>query len=144
MMPRSCRFGRFDITLARDFVFTASCAHAWLHPAGNNSRSKTTCRIPGKIAGIKLLGVGPDDNLVYSQSRVAICSCHCLKRSQTMLRSLEQCALFTVHHLFLEIDNSLVASVLFHWEEIKAGFLLWLCLQCFDAVGWAAGRASGL
>ena len=23
-------------------------------------------------------------------------------------------------------------------------FLHWLCLQCFDAVGWAAGRASGL
>ena len=21
---------------------------------------------------------------------------------------------------------------------------LWSCLQCFDAVGWAAGRASGL
>jgi len=20
----------------------------------------------------------------------------------------------------------------------------WICLQCFDAVGWAAGRASGL
>jgi len=23
-------------------------------------------------------------------------------------------------------------------------FLLTVCLQCFDAVGWAAGRASGL
>jgi len=23
-------------------------------------------------------------------------------------------------------------------------WLKWLCLQCFDAVGWAAGRASSL
>jgi len=22
--------------------------------------------------------------------------------------------------------------------------VMWLCLQCFDVVGWAAGRASGL
>jgi len=25
-----------------------------------------------------------------------------------------------------------------------ANLLVNLCLQCFDAVGWAAGRASGL
>jgi len=25
-----------------------------------------------------------------------------------------------------------------------AAVCLWCCLQCFDAVGWAAGRASGL
>jgi len=25
-----------------------------------------------------------------------------------------------------------------------AGFCIFVCLQCFDAVGWAAGRASGL
>jgi len=22
--------------------------------------------------------------------------------------------------------------------------MMWFCLQCFDAVGWAAGRASSL
>ena len=33
-------------------------------------------------------------------------------------------------------------------ECLKEFFQVWLyfflCLQCFDAVGWAAGRASGL
>jgi len=29
-------------------------------------------------------------------------------------------------------------------KRITVGFLLRYCLQCFDAVGWAAGRASGL
>ena len=28
--------------------------------------------------------------------------------------------------------------------KIIISFVLALCLQCFDAVGWAAGRASGL
>jgi len=27
---------------------------------------------------------------------------------------------------------------------VTAGFYMSPCLQCFDAVGWAAGRASGL
>jgi len=37
-------------------------------------------------------------------------------------------------------------------KKLSGGVLAWLsvwskvqtCLQCFDAVGWAAGRASGL
>jgi len=32
-------------------------------------------------------------------------------------------------------------------SKIQIGFTFWCrltCLQCFDAVGWAAGRASGL
>jgi len=28
--------------------------------------------------------------------------------------------------------------------QILMPSVLWRCLQCFDAVGWAAGRASGL
>ena len=36
--------------------------------------------------------------------------------------------------------------VCFVWINVLvvASSLLLLCLQCFDAVGWAAGRASGL
>jgi len=34
------------------------------------------------------------------------------------------------------------------FNKIQIGFTFWYwvtrCLQCFDAVGWAAGRASGL
>jgi len=29
-------------------------------------------------------------------------------------------------------------------EKLYAACLVDKCLQCFDAVGWAAGRASGL
>jgi len=31
-------------------------------------------------------------------------------------------------------------------SKIKIYFLVveWVCLQCFDAIGWVAGRASGL
>jgi len=29
-------------------------------------------------------------------------------------------------------------------EPFSWSFLLWLSLQCFDAVGWITGRASGL
>ena len=28
--------------------------------------------------------------------------------------------------------------------ELKQLYVLKTCIQCFDAVGWAAGRASGL
>jgi len=27
---------------------------------------------------------------------------------------------------------------------VKVIYVFYLCLQCFDAVGWVAGRASGL
>jgi len=57
-----------------------------------------------------------------------------------------------------------INSVFLHWTFINVSFIEfqsesdvksvyamqlaccceWLCLQCFDAVGWAAGRASGL
>ena len=30
------------------------------------------------------------------------------------------------------------------WNDRMVFFLLFTCLQCFDAVGWATGRASGL
>ena len=34
----------------------------------------------------------------------------------------------------------------FHEDKTFVALLLtcWICLQCFDAVGWAAGRASSL
>jgi len=39
---------------------------------------------------------------------------------------------FFVVNLFLIIKNKLTSKVIYH-----------LCLQCFDTVGWASGRASG-
>jgi len=37
-----------------------------------------------------------------------------------------------------KIDASLLST------NIEFAFSALICLQCFDAVGWAAGRASGL
>jgi len=39
------------------------------------------------------------------------------------------------------IFNHFVSSILIIYFYL---FIFSLCLQCFDAVGWAAGRASGL
>ena len=36
------------------------------------------------------------------------------------------------------------SSVWFHSNNLFSKVLSLFCLQCFDAVGWAAGRASGL
>ena len=44
--------------------------------------------------------------------------------------------------IFQNIDTSAIRyfkSIYYIHTCVKA-----LCLQCFDAVGWAAGRASGL
>jgi len=30
------------------------------------------------------------------------------------------------------------------WSMVEYGDVWWSCLQCFNAVGWVAGRASGL
>jgi len=43
------------------------------------------------------------------------------------------------HHLFV----CAYTTELKHIQQIKWELAL-DCLQCFDAVGWAAGRASGL
>ena len=47
---------------------------------------------------------------------------------------------FTVfsHYWLLNV----IFSVIFFQRDYV--LLFWFCLQCFDAVGWAAGRASGL
>jgi len=43
--------------------------------------------------------------------------------------------------IILDIDLSVCQSVFLHFVFYMS---TWVCLQCFDAVGWAAGRASGL
>jgi len=40
--------------------------------------------------------------------------------------------------------SGLVTEMIQATGEIGTQWILDLCLQCFDAVGWAAGRASGL
>jgi len=43
------------------------------------------------------------------------------------------------------IDNALAATANNDGtREIDIRLVRWHCLQCFDAVGWAAGRASSL
>jgi len=37
-----------------------------------------------------------------------------------------------------------VSELAVAWQYFVCINLLDICLQCFDAVGWAAGRASGL
>ena len=50
---------------------------------------------------------------------------------------------------FVSIDVCPNSVITRQWNDVKSlcnllcDFVL-LCLQCFDAVGWAAGRASGL
>ena len=44
---------------------------------------------------------------------------------------------FKVYLVFLCVS-------VYHFDFVLLVTLLGLCLQCFDAVGWAAGRASGL
>ena len=44
------------------------------------------------------------------------------------------CFKHLLNHAFIRLDP----YVLFHFTQRT------LCLQCFDTVGWAAGRASGL
>jgi len=51
----------------------------------------------------------------------------------------EVCILLSIPNLTLPSDGSLK---LFFWATVMASSLLWF--QCFDAVGWVAGRASGL
>ena len=41
-------------------------------------------------------------------------------------------------HAWMEGDGDKI------YRSLVATFAFALCLQCFDAVGWAAGRASGL
>ena len=47
-----------------------------------------------------------------------------------------------------EARRKIVSGVLAHSDCCEISkfclFVRKLCLQCFDAVGWAAGRASGL
>ena len=52
---------------------------------------------------------------------------------------------------FANTDRSFIDNVMLVWLEMLDGNNLLTsacpsvnCLQCFDAVGWAAGRASGL
>ena len=54
--------------------------------------------------------------------------------------------------IFQILSRSIETFVLLHFLQCNGcfhafaavGFNIMLCLQCFDAVGWAAGRASGL
>ena len=51
---------------------------------------------------------------------------------------------------FNQFDNVMQYSIFLTWFSVAKKFLTNFCqlvekkLQCFDAVGWAAGRASGL
>ena len=47
------------------------------------------------------------------------------------------CVLLLIAVLQLEMHVHLICAIKFY-------LLTYLCLQCFDAVGWVAGRASGL
>ena len=50
-------------------------------------------------------------------------------------------------HLSLGVTKTVINSLLFSYGQINCNFIsvsISVCLQCFDAVGWAAGRASGL
>ena len=62
------------------------------------------------------------------------------------------CKLLEVIHV---VSDVVTANVFFiDWEQVvvtnisvffsSSSLLVAWCLQCFDAVGWAAGRASGL
>ena len=50
----------------------------------------------------------------------------------------------TVHKLLVQFQVPLNIKHVTSKMFFPANVLAWYCLQCFDAVGWAAGRASGL
>ena len=50
--------------------------------------------------------------------------------------------LLPVRHKSVFFEIAKVIKVIF--VRLFARFQWFECLQCFDAVGWAAGRASGL
>ena len=51
-------------------------------------------------------------------------------------------ATWQTSHVYVRLVPAHVDNLI---PYINTHYLLWpLCLQCFDAVGWAAGRASGL
>jgi len=59
------------------------------------------------------------------------------------------CSIGGLGELLRKMHSSLVSqikSVLTHLQVSSVNYMsvLYFCLQCFDAVGWAAGRASGL
>jgi len=62
------------------------------------------------------------------------------------------CARSPVMRKIMRAHNSTIPSVnisstVVHWSVVLSRSLnlfYWMCLQCFDTVGWVAGRASGL
>ena len=54
-------------------------------------------------------------------------------------------SVFFPHHLFLK-KTFTESGTVFQWADVFSvtQSAVSVCLQCFDAVGWAAGRASGL
>ena len=54
-----------------------------------------------------------------------------------MLSTIALFRLDSVHSFV--VNSQQIESVEFEYDEAAVG-----CLQCFDAVGWAAGRASSL
>lgn len=97
-----------------------------------------------------LLAAGADINLTtYSGKTV-----ESLARSHDM-RAFFRGALLNIAVISVYITNSEYALYISAFETgcdfvvnsssvIVAGTAVGLCLQCFDAIGWAAGGASGL
>jgi len=78
------------------------------------------------------------------------CHCHSLSLSPVKSR-LVLPFWYRLTQVFLEkrpLNGSSSAAAAVYWFIINLFVCLYIsiivCLQCFDAVGWAAGRASGL
>jgi len=64
-------------------------------------------------------------------------------QANILARRFRMCSIEVKTILFKSFCMSFYGMVL--WKYFTAGVINRLqCLQCFDAVGWAAGRASGL
>jgi len=46
--------------------------------------------------------------------------------------------------LFVRHHQNLISKAIKGKKDMQAAESISFCLQCFDTVGWAAGRASGL
>ena len=53
-------------------------------------------------------------------------------------------ALTTVCHMFCRLTNYKNLELYVSWNHFRLCICICSGLQCFDAVGWAVGRASGL
>ena len=48
---------------------------------------------------------------------------------------------FEINKMLIAVEKKIIASFIIIFGTLSFPIL---CVQCFDAVGWAAGRASGL